>query len=188
VIGDRNEIREYVTINRATGKDQTTKIGNDNILLTNVHLAHNCQLGNNITIVNMANVAGHTTIGDRAIIGGMTGIHQFCRIGEGAMVGAYTRLPQDVPPFMLCEGNPAIIRGLNVVGLRRNGATRTDMSELKAVYKALYRSEMNTSQAMEHIAAMNPESDMAKHLINFIQADSHRGITKNNAKLAVEEE
>ena len=188
VIGDRNEIREYVTINRATGKDATTKIGNDNILLTNVHLAHNCQLGNNITIVNMANIAGHSSIGDRAIIGGMTGIHQFCRIGEGAMVGAYTRLPQDVPPFMLCEGNPAIIRGLNVVGLRRNGATRADMSELKSIYKALYRSEMNTSQAMEHIASMNPDSPMAKRLVDFIQADSPRGITKNNTKLSDEEE
>ena len=94
VIGDRNEIREYVTINRSTGKDTLTQIGNDNIFLTNVHIAHNCQVGNKVIIANMTNLGGHTVVEDFATIGGMTGIHQFVRIGRGCMVGAYTRLPR----------------------------------------------------------------------------------------------
>lgn len=187
VIGDRNEIREYVTINRATGEGEVTRVGNDNIFLTHVHIAHNCVLGNKIIIANMTNLAGHTHVGDNVVIGGMTGIHQFVRIGKGAMVGAYTRLPQDVPPFMLCEGNPALIRGLNLVGMRRGGVPRPAIAEVKSVYKAVYRSEMNTSQAMEHLKELGIESEEAKHLVDFILAPSKRGITKKSDSDVAEE-
>ncbi len=179
-IGDRCEIREYVTINRATGKDTVTKIGSDNIFLTHVHVAHNCQLGNNIIVANMTNIAGHTIIEDKVVIGGMTGIHQFVRIGKGAMVGAYTRLPQDVPPYMLCEGNPAIIRGLNLIGLRRGGASKEAIQEIKTVYKKMYRSDLNTSQALKEVEGIELTTDESLHLQNFLQEDSDRGITKKN--------
>ena len=178
VIGDRNEIREYVTINRATGKNEVTEIGSDNTFLTNVHIAHNCKLGNNIIIANMTNVAGHTEIEDRVVVGGMTGIHQFTKIGKGAMVGAYTRLPQDVPPFMLCEGNPAIIRGINAVGLKRSGANRASLAEVKEIYKILFKSDLNTSTAIEKIKDLTFESDEAKYIISFLAQDSARGFTK----------
>lgn len=179
-IGDRCEIREYVTINRATGKNTVTKIGSDNIFLTHVHIAHNCELGSNIIVANMTNIAGHTIIEDRAVIGGMTGIHQFVRIGKGAMVGAYTRLPQDVPPYMLCEGNPALIRGLNLVGLRRNGASKEAIQEIKSVYKKIYRSDLNTSQALKEVECMSLGTNEALHLQGFLNAESDRGITKKS--------
>lgn len=180
VIGDRNEIREYVTINRATGEGEVTRIGNDNIFLTHVHIPHNCTLGNNIIIANMTNLGGHTEVEDRVVIGGMTGIHQFVRIGKGAMVGAYTRLPQDVPPYMLCEGNPALIRGLNLVGMRRSGMPRPAIAEVKNVYKALYRSDLNTTQAMQSLGNLGCTSEESNHLIAFVSAPSKRGITKKS--------
>ncbi len=189
VIGDRNEIREYVTINRATGEGEITKVGNDNIFLTHVHIPHNCTLGNHIIIANMTNLGGHTEVEDRVVIGGMTGIHQFVRIGRGAMVGAYTRLPQDVPPYMLCEGNPAMIRGLNLVGMRRGGVPRSGIAEVKSVFKALYRSDMNTTQALQQLKETVCVSEEAQHLVNFITAPSKRGITKKNeTDVAVEDE
>jgi UDP-N-acetylglucosamine acyltransferase len=178
VIGDRNNIREYVTINRASGAGEVTLVGNDNTLLTNVHLAHNCKLGSNIVIANMTNVAGHTTIEDKAVIGGMTGIHQFVRIGYGAMVGAYTRLPQDVPPFMLCEGNPAIVRGLNLIGMRRGGVSKAGIAEVKEIYKTIYRSEMNTTQALAALKESSFETEQGKHMLDFVSVDSKRGFTK----------
>lgn len=182
VIGDRNEIREYVTINRATGKDTVTQIGNDNLFLTHVHIAHNCVLGSNIVIANGTNVAGHSIVEDRVVIGGMTGIHQFCRIGRGAMVGAYTRLPQDVPPFMMCEGNPATIKGLNIIGMRRSGADRSALQEVKEVHKLYFRSNMNSQQAIDAISTLPLASDQARHLVSFLSVDSKRGITKKSSK------
>jgi UDP-N-acetylglucosamine acyltransferase len=186
VIGDRNEIREYVTINRATGKDAVTEIGNDNLLLTQVHLAHNCTLGSNIVIANGTNIAGHSVVEDKVIIGGMTGVHQFCRIGKGAMVGAYTRLPQDVPPFMMCEGNPATIKGLNSIGLRRGGSDKTAIQEVKDIHKLFFRSNLNTKQALEEIEKLGISSDEGKHLFSFLSVDSKRGITKKPLKNASE--
>ncbi|MFT5170682.1 MAG: UDP-N-acetylglucosamine acyltransferase, partial [Candidatus Marinamargulisbacteria bacterium] len=186
VIGDRNQFREYVTINRSTGKDTVTKIGNDNTFLTNVHIAHNCEVANNVVIANMTNIAGHTIIEDRAIIGGMTGVHQFVRIGQGSMVGAYTRLPQDVPPFMLCEGNPAYVRGVNMVGLRRSGLPKLAITEIKEIYKIFFRSGLNVAQAMESIVASKFETEASQQLVSFLAIKSHRGITKK--KLSEKEE
>ena len=178
VIGDRNEIREYVTINRSTGKNTTTSIGSDNSLLTHVHLGHNCQLGSHIVIANGTNIAGHCEIDDRVTIGGMTGIHQFVRIGTGCMVGAYTRLPQDIPPFMLCEGNPAVIKGLNSIGLRRSGLSRDTIKELKQIFKTYYQSGNNVTQAIAELRDMVFESEQAQYLIAFISQSSKRGITR----------
>jgi UDP-N-acetylglucosamine acyltransferase len=178
IIGDNTTIREYVTINRSTGKDSTTKVGSDCILMTNVHIGHNCQLGNGITVANMTNMAGHVEVEDFAIIGGMTGIHQFARIGKGAMVGAYTRLPQDVPPFMLCEGNPAIVRAVNAIGLKRKGATVAAVKQIREIHKLLFRSNQNITQAMEEIVKIKDPELETQHLIEFLKADSKRGLTK----------
>lgn len=178
VIGDRNEIREYVTINRSTGKDTLTEVGSDNIFLTHVHIAHNCKIGNKVIIANTTNLGGHTIVEDQATIGGMTGIHQFVRIGRGCMVGAYTRLPQDVAPFMLCEGNPAYIRGMNLVGMKRRGSTKAAIQEVKDIFKVMYRSEKNTSQALVELDTMTFESEEAKHLLGFLKVDSNRGFIK----------
>jgi UDP-N-acetylglucosamine acyltransferase len=186
-IGDRNIIREYVTINRATGREAATVIGSDNLFLTNVHLAHNCQIGNHVTIANMTNIAGHSIIEDRALIGGMTGVHQFVRIGEGAMVGAYTRLPQDVPPFMLCEGNPAMIRTLNLIGLKRRGVPRPAIQEVRFIFNNYYRMEKNASQAIKDIEAKGIETPEGLHLLNFLKVDSPRGITKKVGKVDEDE-
>ena len=179
VIGDHNEIREYVTINRSTGKNNVTTIGNNNIFLTSVHIGHNCQVGNNIIITNMSNIAGHSIIEDRVTIGGMAGVHQFCRIGKGSMIGAYTRVTQDIIPFMLCDGNPALIRNINLVGLKRNGVSSEGISELKEIYKLLFRSSNNTSQALDHIKENKFNTEESKLIIHFLENKSLRGITKN---------
>lgn len=181
-IGDRNIIREYVTINRATGREAVTSVGSDNLFLTNVHLAHNCQIGNHVTIANMTNIAGHSIIEDRALIGGMTGVHQFVRIGEGAMVGAYTRLPQDVPPFMLCEGNPALIRTVNLIGLKRRGVSRAAIQEIRMIFKHYYRLDKNASQALHDIESEGVHTPEGQHLLGFLKVDSPRGITKKSGK------
>lgn len=114
-IGDRNTIREYVTVNRATAAGEKTIIGNDNLLMAYVHVAHNCILENNIIIANNVAIAGHVEIESRAVIGGMLGIHQFVHIGKMAMLGGMSRIDRDVPPFMLVEGNPSKVRSLNLV-------------------------------------------------------------------------
>lgn len=181
-IGDNNEIREYVTINRATGKDQVTQVGSNCLFLTNVHVAHNCVIGNEVVIANMTTLGGHTIIEDKANIGGMTGIHQFVRIGRGAMVGAYTRLPQDVPPFMLCEGNPAVIRSINLVGMKRRGVHKDAITQIRDIYKIIYRSGKNMSQVNEELGHIKSEHEETNHLINFIKAESIRGITKKADK------
>ena len=128
----------------------------------------------------MTNLGGHTHVEDMALIGGMTGIHQFVRIGKGAMVGAYTRLPQDVAPYTLCEGNPAVTRGLNLVGLKRRGVAKPAIEEIKAIFKVYYRSELILSQALSQLSTMTFYTPEALHLLGFLTQDSLRGITKKS--------
>ena len=176
-IGHNNIIREYVTINRATGKDTLTKIGSGCMLLTNVHIGHNCTLEDGVTIANAVHLGGHVVIEAGATIGGMTGIHQYVRIGKKSMTGGYARLIQDVPPFMLCDGNPAYVRGLNIVGLRRAKLTREALQSLKDTYKLLYRSNNNVKQALAELREL-PKNEPLDHLIGFLSQDSSRGISK----------
>ncbi len=178
-IGDHNQIREYVTINRATGKDQITEIGSNNMLLTNTHIGHNCTIGNHVVMANVVHVGGHVTIEDRSTIGGLTGIHQFVRVGRGTMIGGYSRLIQDVPPYMLCDGNPAYVRNLNAIGCKRSGMTKATLTELKQLYKLLYRSSLNTKQALKEYSP-STSSDEISHLLSFIQEDTSRGISKKS--------
>ncbi|MDD4527701.1 MAG: acyl-ACP--UDP-N-acetylglucosamine O-acyltransferase [Candidatus Margulisbacteria bacterium] len=188
-IGKNCDIREYVTINRATIQNGATKIGDNCLLLTMVHIGHDCVLGNDIVMSNAVQVAGHVQIENRAIIGGMAGITQFCRIGTMAMVGGYSKVNQDVPPYMLVEGNPACIRSMNIIGLERNDVSKQNQRDMKEAYKALFRSNMNTSQAIEKIKnELKINSTEVNHLISFLQAESKSGIMKRGNKDSSETE
>ena len=182
-IGKDCDIREYVTINRATIKNEATIVGDNCLLLTMVHIGHDCILGNDIIMSNAVQVAGHVIIEDKAIIGGMAGITQFCRIGTMAMVGGYSKVNQDIPPYMLIEGNPACIRSLNVIGLERNGVSKESQKDVKDAYKAMFRSEMNLSQSIDKVQnELKINSAEVNHLIEFVQTESRPGIMKRGKK------
>lgn len=184
IIGNNNKFREYVTIHRATGPGNSTTIGNNNFLMSFVHVAHNCKIGNNIVIVNMTQIAGHVHIEDNATIGGMVAIPQFLRVGRLAMVAAYSRLFQDIPPFMLAEGNPAEVHAINAVGLKRNSTILSKDAKdiIKDAYRILYREGLNTSNALEKINSelrqdgkLIPE---VEHLVSFIKS-AKKGISRS---------
>jgi UDP-N-acetylglucosamine acyltransferase len=177
-IGDRNVIREFVTINRGTGVDSDTVIGDDNHLLAYVHIAHNCRIGNRVVMSNLAQLAGHVSVGDNANIGGMVGVHQFVRIGRMAMVGGMSKVVKDIPPFMLVEGNPTTAYGLNMVGLKRNNLSAESLAELKEAHRVLYRSNHNLSTALERLREMM-RTDEGRELIAFLQEETDRGILKH---------
>lgn len=176
-IGSRTILREYVSVHRATGAEEVTVIGDDALLLAYVHIAHNCQIGNHVVMSSTAQLAGHVAVQDHATIGGQTGVHQFVRIGQHAMVGGITRLTRDVPPYILVEGIPAQPYGLNTVGLRRAEFTPEIVSELKHLYRILYRSGHNISQATEAMRAV-ATTPQGRNLLAFVEAPSERGITK----------
>ena len=187
VLGDRNVVREHVTINRATGEGDTTRIGNDNLLMAYVHVAHDCTIGDHCVLANGVTLAGHVSIEDHVVIGGMTGLHQFIRVGRMAMVGAMSRLAQDVPPFMLTEGNPPRVYGPNVVGLRRNEVPAPVRMQLKKAYKFLYRNRLNLAQAIGEMAKLDQSPEL-RHLISFLQATERgiSGIARHDAGLEAE--
>ena len=170
-------LREYVSIQRATGEDEVTAVGDDCLLLAYTHVAHNCMLGNGVTMSNLAQLAGHVEVGDFATIGGQAGIHQFTRIGRYAMVGGASKITKDVPPFFLIEGNPARPYGLNSVGLRRANFTAEERTEIKRFYKTLYNPKMNVSQAL---AVMKDQAVTApgKEIVEFLESRSQRGVLK----------
>ncbi|OGW81432.1 MAG: acyl-[acyl-carrier-protein]--UDP-N-acetylglucosamine O-acyltransferase [Omnitrophica bacterium GWA2_52_8] len=173
-IGDRNQIREFVTIHRGTMAESSTIIGNENYLMAYCHIAHNCTVGNKVIMVNQASLTGHITVEDQAFLSGMTGFHQFTRIGRLAMVSALSAANKDIPPFMTAGGRPAVVLGVNVVGMRRAGIDSKTRDEIKQAYKWLYRSGLNVSQALE-IIKKELASPEIKHLISFIEG-SKRGI------------
>lgn len=176
-VGSRTTLREYVSIQRATGEGEVTAVGDDCLLLAYVHVAHNCILGNGVTMSNLAQLAGHVEVGDFTTIGGQAGVHQFTRIGRYAMIGGASKLTKDVPPFFLVEGNPAQPYGLNSVGLRRAGFTVDERNEIKKFYKILYNPKLNVSQAIEEMKAA-ANSDPGREIIAFLEGSSQRGILK----------
>jgi UDP-N-acetylglucosamine acyltransferase len=176
-IGNRTILREYVSIQRATGQDEVTAVGDDCLLLAYVHIAHNCVLRNGVTMSNLAQLAGHVEVGDYATIGGQAGVQQFTRIGRYAMIGGASKVTKDVPPFFLIEGNPAQPHGLNSVGLRRAGFTLNERNEIKRFYKYLYNSKMNVSQAMEAMRA-EVSTEPGRVIIAFLETPSERGVLK----------
>lgn len=173
-IGNQNTIREFVTIHRGTKAGTSTVIGHSNFIMAYCHIAHNCVLGNNIIMVNQASLTGHCIVEDRAFLSGITGFHQFSRIGKLAMISALSACNKDIPPYVICGGRPGVALGINVVGMRRAGMNAAVREEVKTAYKLLYRSGLNTSQALEEIKK-TLHCEEVKHFVSFIEG-SKRGI------------
>ncbi len=152
-IGARNVFREYFTVHAATNDGEFTVLGDDNTFLAYGHIAHDCRLGSHIVASNAVSIAGHVVIEDHVVVGGVSGIHQFCRIGAYAMVSAYAKVVQDVAPFFIADGQPALIRAINKIGLERKGFTPEQLERVKAVHRILFRDGLNRSQALEKLAA-----------------------------------
>jgi UDP-N-acetylglucosamine acyltransferase len=174
-IGDDNDIRELAVIQRSATPGGCTIIGSHNFIMSQTHVAHDCVLGDHVVVASLTALAGHVEVEDSAVLGGVTGVHQFVHIGTYSMVGGSSRLSQDVPPFMMVAGNPATVHGLNVVGLRRAGFSPELRRELKAVYRLLYRSGLNVSQALDTIKRQSNLSAPVMHLVRFVER-SQRGI------------
>ena len=174
IIGDNNKIREYTLLNPGTeGGGMITKVGNNNLLMGYVHLGHDVIMGDNCILANGATLAGHVELGNYVVIGGLTPVHQFVHIGDFAMVAGASALSQDVPPYCLAQGNHAILRGLNLTGLRRH-TNRAEIDNLKIAYRELFE-QGNPLQDTAKKLFESSESDLVKNLSNFI-IDSKRGI------------
>jgi UDP-N-acetylglucosamine acyltransferase len=176
-IGDNNTFREYVTVNSATAEGESTIVGSRNHILAYCHVAHNVILGNNVIMSNVATLAGHVVVEDHAVIGGLAAIHQFCRIGAYSIIGGCSKVVQDVPPYMLADGNPAVTRTINKVGLERNNISEEAQSALKQAYKILFREKLTIPNALTKIESDLPQVAEIKHLVEFIRK-SERGISK----------
>lgn len=176
-VGDRTTIREYATINAATGPDETTRVGDDCLIMTGAHIAHNCVVGNRVIIANCGTLGGHVVIDDRAIIGGLSAAHQFVRIGSLAIIGGCSKVTQDIPPFMLADGHPAEVRTINRVGLERAGFAPEVQTALRRAYKILYRRGLAIDAAIETIREEVPDSPQIEMLLAFVRAGT-RGIAR----------
>lgn len=177
VIGDNNTFREYVTVHSATGDGEVTVVGSNNHILAYCHIAHNVTLGNNIIMSNLATLAGHVVVEDCAVIGGLAAVHQFCRIGRMAIVGGCSKVVQDVPPYMLADGNPAKTRTINKVGMDRHVVPEQAQAALRQAYKILFRQGLTIPNALAKIEADLPQLPEIQHLVQFVRA-TQRGISK----------
>ena len=182
VMGDRNTVREFCTFNTGTTQDDgVTRIGDDNWLMAYVHIAHDCVVGNQTILANNATLAGHVQVGDYAIIGGLTGIHQYTQVGAHVMAGFASHISQDVPPFMMVDGNPLAVRGLNLEGLRRRGFSPERISAIKQMHRLLYRQGLTLDAARSAIAALPEQHPQAAADIAAMLAflnSSTRGIAR----------
>ena len=182
VIGDRNTIREFCTLNLGVPQaGGITTVGNDNWIMAYTHIAHDCHVGNHTTLANNTTLAGHVHLGDWVTVGGLTGIHQFVKIGAHAMVGFASAVAQDVPPFMLVDGNPLAVRGYNLVGLRRRGFSAERLGAVKQMHKMLYRQGLTLEAARAAIAELLqsvPEAAGDVAMMEQFLADATRGIAR----------
>jgi len=181
-IGDRNTIREFCTINIGTIQDAgTTRIGDDNWIMNSVHIAHDCQVGSHTIIAGYAGLAGHVHLGDWAIVGAQSGLHQFVRMGAHAMTGFQSHVSQDVPPYMMVDGNPLSVRGFNAEGLRRRGFSAGRIAAVKQMHRLLYRDGLTFDDARAKIAALAgavPEAADDVRLVGDFLASATRGIAR----------
>ncbi len=175
-IGDRNIFREYVTVHFATKDGTFTVLGDDNVILAYSHIAHDCVIGHHLVMSSQSALAGHVVVGDHVNVGWGTGVHQFCRVGAFAMLGAMSKVVQDVPPFFIADGNPAVIRSLNKVGLERGGFTPEQIERVKQIYRILFREGLNRGQATERLQ-QHPQaaSEEFQRVLAFAAA-SERGL------------
>lgn len=178
VIGKRNQIREFVTIHRGTvGGGGVTRIGDDNLLMAQAHVAHDCQIGSSVIMANAATLAGHVEIADRASVGAYSGVHQFCRVGYEAFIGGYSVVVKDALPFAIIQGNHAKCYGLNKIGMKRRGYSQDVIEGLNHAFRLLLSSKLNTTQALERIRAEVTGCKEVTLLVDFIES-SKRGVVK----------
>lgn len=176
-IGDRTTLREYVTINSGTADGEVTRVGSQTLIMAYCHVAHGCKVGNRVIMANNASLSGDVMVEDDVVIGGMSGIHQFTRIGTCAMIGGMAKITQDVPPYMLVDGNPSGVHGINSVKLQRLNVSVEAVALVKKAFKLLYREGLSTRQALEKIQTDLPKTPEIERLIKFVET-SERGILK----------
>ncbi len=176
-IGNGNTFREFVTVHRATAPGGVTRVGHRGNFLSYSHIAHDCLVGDDVVFSNNGTLAGHVEVEDRATIGGLTAVHQFCRVGRLAITGGCSKITQDVPPFMMADGNPGSIRHINQVGMERAGLEKTTIRAIKDAFRILYRSDLNTGQALERMRAELGQVPEVMQLVDFV-ASSKRGIIR----------
>lgn len=174
-IGDNTIIREFADLNRGTEHRGKTVIGSNCLLMAYCHTAHDCIVGDNVILANGVQLAGHVTVEDYVILGGLVAVHQFCRVGCHSLIGGVYRAVQDVPPYILAAGEPLSYKGLNAIGLRRRGFSREAVTALRRCYKLIYRSHLNTSQALDTVRSEMEVIPEIEHVLTFIEA-SERGI------------
>jgi UDP-N-acetylglucosamine acyltransferase len=174
-IGDGTVIREYSTVNRGTSQSFKTTVGSHCLLMSYVHIAHDCHIGNGVIIANGVQLAGHVVIEDKATLSGLSAVHQFARIGRYSFIGGMSRVSKDIPPFLKAVGNPLKLYGLNTIGLQRNGFAEDVMRELKRAYRLFFRSDLNLSQAMQRAETELEMFPEVLELIRFVEA-SGRGV------------
>jgi len=177
-IGEGNTFREYVSVNRGTVHGGgTTRIGDQNWLMAYCHVAHDCQIGNYNVLANTTNLAGHVEIGNYVTLGGYTGVHQFCRVGDYGFTAIAAVVVRDVTPYIIAAGNIARARGLNRVGLRRNGFSEPDMAVLKTVYRLFFRSKLPLDEALREIESRYGENDRVRAFLEFVSG-TRRGVIR----------
>jgi UDP-N-acetylglucosamine acyltransferase len=176
-IGDENTFREFVTVNRSTSSTGKTRIGSRGNFLAYSHIGHDCAVGDEVVFSNNGTLAGHVQVGDNAVMGGLTAVHQFCRIGRFAITGGCSKIVQDIPPFMIADGNPAEIRGVNLIGLERKNFSADRVKLIKEAFRLIYRSKNNTAQALEAVRKELAQSEEVRQIVEFIE-NSERGIIR----------
>ena len=175
IIGDNNTIREFCTLNRGTEESGSTKIGNNCLFMAYVHVAHDCILKNDIILANGVQLGGHVTIDNYGIVGGMTPVHQFCKIGMHSFVGGGLRVVQDIPPYIIANGEPLKFSGINILGLKRRKFSSDERDDIKKAYRLIYNSNYNISQAVKKIKNSFNMNDSIKDILEFINS-STRGL------------
>ena len=174
-IDDGTMIREYVTINRGTSHSFKTTVGKNCLLMTYVHIGHDCRVGNSVILSNVVQLAGHVAIEDKAIISGLSAVHQFARVGRHSFIGGMSRVAKDIPPFLKAVGSPVKLYGLNTIGLQRSGMDEATILELKRAYRLLFRSDLNITQAIERAQSELDQLPEVQELLRFVEA-SERGV------------
>ena len=177
-IGNNNIIREYCTLNPGTAEGSKTSVGDDNLLMAYSHVAHDCRVGNGCVLANNSTLAGHVSIQDRAVIGGLVAIHQFVRIGMLAIIGGCSKVVQDIPPFSTCDGHPARVYGLNLIGLRRKGVSPESIKKIDQAFKLIFNSGFTAKHALERVEKEIEKTEEIIYLVNFVKS-SERGLTRS---------
>ncbi len=177
VIGDNNRIREFVTINPGTEKGAETRIGDNNLIMAYSHIAHDCKIGSNNVLANGATLAGYVEIGDNAVVGGLVGVHQFCRLGDYSIVGGCSKVVKDIPPYSMCDGSPATVKSLNIVGLKRNKISSEVIKKLRKAFRVIFFSDHSFDQASKNVSESIGSGEQIENLLDFITS-SKRGVSK----------